>query len=134
MAEIRIPLADPCIRGNEWKYVQESLETGWVSSVGPFVDRFERAVCEAVGAKFAVATVNETDALHTALVVSGVEPDDEVVLPSLTFIAPANAVRYVGAHPLLFDVEPTYWQIDVQRVADFLEKECRWAGVLRNSR
>src|SRR5213082_1131405 len=96
-----IPLSSPEFRGNEWKYVKECLDTGWVSSVGSFVDRFERAITERVGARHAVAVVNGTSALHLALLVAGVRPDDEVLVSDLTFIAPANAVRYVGAWPVL---------------------------------
>jgi perosamine synthetase len=79
-----------------------------------------------VGTKFAVATSSGTAALHVALLVAGVEPEDEVLVSTLTFIAPANAVRYVGAWPVFIDAEPGYWQMDPQRVIDFLEKECRW--------
>jgi len=128
-----IPLCVPEIRGNEWKYVKECLDTNWVSSVGPFVDRFEQELAACVGTKHAVATVNGTAALHIALLVVGVEPDDEVLVPTLTFIAPANAIRYVGAWPVFMDAEPEYWEIDPQKVVDFLEKECRWHnGALYN--
>jgi len=72
-----IPLCVPEIRGNEWKYIKERLDTNWVSSVGPFVDRFERMVVDYVGTKYAVATVNGTAALHTALLVADIQPDDE---------------------------------------------------------
>ena len=119
-----IPLCVPEIRGNEWKYMKECLDANWVSSVGPFVDRFERAVRDYTGTKYAVATVNGTAALHIALLVAGIQPDDEVLVPSLTFIAPANAIRYVGAWPVFMDVEPDYWQMDPEKVADFLKKEC----------
>jgi perosamine synthetase len=128
-----VPLCVPHLGGNEWAYVKECLDTNWVSSVGPYVDRFERAVAERVGAPFAVATASGTAALHVALLVAGVEPDDEVIVPAITFIAPANAVRYVGAWPTFVDVDPAYWQIDVGRVAAFLAAGCtRRAGVLRN--
>ena len=128
-----IPLAVPVIRGNEWQYVKECLDTGWVSSVGPFVDQFEAAVATQVGTRHAIATVNGTSALHIALIVAGVKPGDEVLLSTLTFIAPANAIRYVGAWPVFIDAEPKHWQMDPQRVADFLEEQCRWAnGELRN--
>ena len=102
-----IPLIEPEIRGNEWKYVQECLETGWVSSAGPFVDRFEQMVAHHCGCQRAVATVNGTSALHVALLVAGVQPDDEVLVSTLTFIAPVNAIRYVGAWPVFVDAEPT---------------------------
>src|SRR5687768_3192554 len=88
-----IPLSVPELRGNEWKYVKECLDTGWVSSVGAYVDRFERDMANFVGTRRAVATVNGTSALHVALLVAGVQPNDEVLVPSLTFIAPANAIR-----------------------------------------
>jgi len=120
-----IPLSVPELGGNEWKYVQECLETNWVSSAGPFVSRFEEMVATYVGIKHAVATVNGTAALHIALLVAGVRPDEEVLLPALTFIAPANAVRYVGAWPVFIDVEPRHWQLDANKAKDFLEQECR---------
>jgi perosamine synthetase len=128
-----IPLSVPEIRGNEWKYVKECLDTGWVSSVGPFVERFERDVAGFVGARFGIATVNGTAALHTALQVAGVGPDEEVLISSITFIAPANAIRYIGAFPVFIDAEPEYWQMNPQKVLDFLEKSCQWRnGALYN--
>lgn len=128
-----IPLHVPEIRGNEWKYIKECLDTNWVSSVGPFVDRFENEVARYLGVKHAVATLNCTAALHTALLVSGVKPDDEVLTSTLTFIASANSIRYVGAWPVFIDAEPQYWQMDPQKVIDFLKKNCRWAkSELRN--
>lgn len=121
-----IPLCVPEIAGNEWKYIKECLDTNWVSSVGSYVDRFEEDLARYVGSKRAVATVNGTSALHVALLIAGVEPDDEVLTSTLTFIAPANAVRYVSAWPVFMDTEPRYWQMDAQKVVDFLEKECQW--------
>jgi perosamine synthetase len=130
-----IPLIVPEIRGNEWTYIKECLDTNWVSSVGSYVERFEEMVAERAGTKYAVATVNGTAALHIALMLAGVEADDEVVVSSLTFIAPANAVRYVGAWPVFIDAEPKYWQIDPNEVVDFLDKGCSWDGqILRNRR
>src|SRR3989338_9154498 len=92
-----IPLSVPRLKGNEWKYAKECLDTNWVSSAGPFVDRFENMVAKRVGAKHAVATVNGTAALHAAHLVAGVKPNEEVLVSTLTFIAPANAIRYAGA-------------------------------------
>lgn len=130
-----IPLIVPEIRGREWDYVKECLDTNWVSSVGAYVERFEKMVAEFVGAKYAVATVNGTSALHIALLVAGVQPDDEVLTSTLTFIAPANAIRYVGAWPIFIDTEPVHWQIDPKAVADFVENQCHWDGkTLRNRR
>ena len=121
-----VPLSVPEIRGNEWTYVKECLDTGWVSSVGGYVERFERALAAQVGTRFAVATVNGTAALHIALLTAGVEPDDLVLVSSLSFVAPANAIRYAGAWPVFVDAEPDYWQMDPGRVVDFLERRCRW--------
>ena len=127
------PLCAPEIRGNEWKYVKECLDTNWVSSVGPFVDRFEQMVADYVGTKCAVATTSGTAALHIALLVAGVQPDDEVLVSTLSFIAPANTIRYVGAWPVFMDAEPEFWQMDPEKVKDFLEKECRWSkGAIYN--
>lgn len=128
-----IPLCIPEIRGNEWPYIKECLDTGWVSSVGSFVDRFEQEIANRIGVQHAVSTVNGTAALHIALLVAGIQPNDEVLVSTLTFIAPVNAIRYIGAWPVLIDAEPDYWQIDTQKVIDFLEKECCWQnGELRN--
>jgi perosamine synthetase len=131
--EDSIPLCAPEIRGNEWQYIKQCLDTGWVSSAGSFVDRFEAALAEYVGAQYAVAMVNGTAALHTALLVAGVLPGDEVLVSTLSFIAPANAIRYVGAWPVFIDAEPAHWQMDPQRVIDFLEQKCSWhCGRLTN--
>lgn len=128
-----VPLSVPLFSGNEWKYLKECLDSGWVSSAGPFVERFERQVADYVGACHGVAIVNGTAALHTALLIAGVEPDDEVLVSTLTFIAPVNTIRYAGAWPVLIDAEPAHWQMDPQRVTDFLDNECRWQNhELRN--
>jgi perosamine synthetase len=119
-----IPNAVPHLAGNEWKYLKECLDTNWVSSVGPFVDRFEREVATRVGVPYAVATVNGTAALHVALLAAGVRPDDEVLVPALTFIATANAVTYCGAHPVFVDSEAVSWGLDAAKLSDFLEREC----------
>ena len=130
-----IPLSVPAIGGNEWKYVKECLDTGWVSSVGAFVDRFESELAAYVGTKHAVATVNGTAALHVALLAAGIKPDDEVLVSTLTFIAPANAIRYAGAWPIFIDAEPEFWQLDPRKVATFLEEECHTVnGELRNKK
>lgn len=130
-----IPLCVPQLGGREWEYVKQCLDTNFVSSVGPFVDRFERELARAVGVRHGVATVNGTAALHIALLVAGVRPGDEVLMPSLTFVAPANAARYAGAWPVFLDVEPDYWQLDVDSLAAFLDEECHvTAGGLCNRR
>jgi len=121
-----IPLSVPELRGNEWAYVKECLDTNWVSSAGPFVNRLEKLVAGYSGNAHGVATATGTAALHIALLAVGVQPDDEVLTPTLTFIAPANAIRYAGAWPVLIDVEPEYWQMDPALVSDFFKRECRW--------
>ena len=128
-----IPLSVPVLRGNEWKYVKDCLDTGWVSSVGAYVDRFEQEVAKCVGVRYGVATSSGTAALHVALQIVGVEPEDEVLVSTLSFIAPANAVRYLGAWPVFIDAEPRYWQMDVDKVESFLRDECVQQGSgLRN--
>jgi perosamine synthetase len=128
-----IPLCAPEIRGNEWRYVKECLDGGWVSSVGDYVVRFEKDLARFTGARFGVATSSGTAALHVALLVAGVEPEDEVIVSGLTFIAPANAVRYVGAWPVFIDADPDYWQMDSQKLRDFLQHGCTWRnGALYN--
>jgi perosamine synthetase len=129
-----IPLCVPEIRGNELAYIKECLDGNFVSSVGPFVDRFEREMSTYVGTQFGVATATGTAALHVALLAAGIKPDDEVLVSTLTFVAPVNAIRYVGAWPVFIDAEPDYWQMDPQRILDFLEHDCQWTrGALRNS-
>jgi perosamine synthetase len=123
-----IPLCTPELRGNEWRYVKECLDTGWVSSVGPFVEQFEKNVASYVSASHGVASSTGTAALHLSLLVAGVKPDDEVLVSDLTFIAPANAIRYANAWPVLIDAEPVYWQMDVGRALDFIENQCKWTG------
>ena len=130
-----VPLCAPELRGNEWMYIKECLDTNFVSSVGPFVDRFEHMVADYVGARYAVATNSGTAALHIALLVAGVRPDDEVLVSDLTFVAPVNAIRYVGAFPVFMDVTAEHWQMDPQKVETFLKEECAAVdGRLRNRR
>lgn len=96
-------LHEPWFVGREWEYVRQCLDSGWVSSVGPFVDRFEADLAAVTGAAHAVAVVNGTAALHVALLLAGVRPGDEVLVPALTFVATASAVRYCGAVPHFVD-------------------------------
>lgn len=128
-----VPLCVPEIKNNEWKYVKECLDTSWVSSVGSYVTRFEQDIANYIRAKHSIAVVNGTNALHIALLVAGVQPDDEVLVSTLTFIAPVNAIRYANAWPVFIDAEPNYWQMNAEQVTDFLERECIWQqGELRN--
>ena len=123
-----IPLSEPEISGNEWKYIKECLDAGWVSSAGTYVDKFEKTVAAYVGTKYAVATVNGTSALHASLIACGIGPDDEVIVPTLTFIATVNVVRYCGAHPVFMDSNPETLCIDVQKITDFLKDRCEQIG------
>ena len=98
-----ISLHEPAFFGNELRYVTECIETGWVSSVGKYVDLIEEKLCAITGAKYAIAVVNGTAALHLAYIMAGVKLGDEVLVPALTFIATANAVAYCGATPHFVD-------------------------------
>ena len=100
-----VALHEPRFAGNEWAYLKECLDSTFVSSVGKFVDRFESDLADYTGAKHAVAVVNGTAALHVALRLAGVQQNDEVLIPALTFVATANAVRYCGAMPHFVDSE-----------------------------
>jgi len=119
-----IPLCIPEIAGAEWTYIKECLDTGWVSSVGSYVTAFEEAMAERGGVPHGVATVNGTAALHTSLIALGVERDEEVITSDMTFVAPANAIRYVGAWPVLVDADASTWQMDVGKVEQFLSRDC----------
>ena len=118
-----IPLAVPNITGRESEYLQECIETTFVSSVGPFVTRFEKMVAEAAGSSMAVATSAGTTGLHAALVAVGVGQNDLVVLPSFTFIASANAIAYCGASPWLLDVTAESWTLNPTLLAEQLATE-----------
>lgn len=129
-----IPLCVPQMGGNEWQYVKECLDTHWVSYVGSYVDRFEKELSEITGARYCVATNSGTSALHLALTVLGIERDSEVIMPAISFVAPANAIRYCNAWPTLIDLDPNTWQIDINKLEDFLAKGCerKSAGQLVN--
>lgn len=118
-----IPLAIPNIGGNEARYLQECIDTNFVSSVGPFVDRMEQMICEASGAPHSVVTSAGTTALHAALLALGVGPGDLVIVPSYTFVASANAVSHCGAEPWLMDIDPVTWTLDAKLLASSLDSE-----------
>jgi perosamine synthetase len=119
-----VPLSVPDVGDLERQWVDEAIASGWVSSAGPFVDRFEGDVAALLGARHAVATASGTAALHVALLLAGVQPGDEVLVSTLSFVAPANAIRYAGAHPVFVDAEPDFWQIDPALVRGFLADGC----------
>jgi perosamine synthetase len=116
-------LSGPNMGGNELKYVTECIETGWVSSVGSYVDKFEKMTAEFAGTRFAVATSSGTTALHICLVLMNVQPDEYVIAPNITFIATLNAIKYTGASPILIDTDPGNWQMDLDLLESFLAEE-----------
>ncbi len=115
-----IALHEPCFSGNEWAYVKECLDSNWVSSAGPFVQRFEAMLCDFTGVAFAVATVNGTAALHICLRSAGVKSGDEVLCPALTFVATANAVAYCDAIPHFVDSDEKTLGVDPEKLEDYL--------------
>jgi dTDP-4-amino-4,6-dideoxygalactose transaminase len=121
----RIPLAEPTLGGNAERYLAECLASNYVSSVGPFVQRFELEFAAAVGSRFAVACASGTAALHLAMRVLDVGPGDEVFVPTLTFVASANPIRYERATPVLVDVEEETLNMDPGIVADELDRRAR---------
>ncbi len=120
-----IPVCEPSLTGNEMKYVQQAIETNWISSAGSFIREFEAKFAEAVGTRYGIACANGTVAMHLALATLGLEPGDEVILPTFTMIATINAVTYCGATPVLVDSEPEYWQMDIHQVADKITPRTR---------
>lgn len=106
-----IPVSEPSITQKEIKYVHNAVKSGWVSSLGEFINGFEKKFAEYIGVKYALTTSNGTTALHLALMSLGIKKGDEVIVPDLTFIATANAVSYSGAKPVFADIDPETWCI-----------------------
>ena len=121
----RIPLCEPLLGGNARRYLDECLTSGFVSSVGPFVDRFEQAFAAQVGAGFAVACASGTAALHIACRLADIGPQDQVFVSTLTFVASANPIRYQHAQPVLVDAEPETLNLDPALVIAELERRAR---------
>ncbi|CAG7840788.1 GDP-perosamine synthase [Clostridium haemolyticum] len=115
-----IPLCIPDIRGNEWKYVKECIDTNWVSSVGSYVNLFEERFAEYLSAHSAVVTVNGTAAIELALLTLGIGLEDEVIVPSMTFISPVNTVKYVGATPVFCDVCRDTFVMDTSKIEELI--------------
>ncbi|WP_456452885.1 LegC family aminotransferase [Hydrogenimonas sp.] len=118
-----IPLHEPVFMGNEKRYLNECVDSTFVSSVGAFVDRFEKMVADYTGAKYAVATVNGTAALHIALKLAGVDEESEVITQPLTFVATCNAISYCGARPLFVDIDRDTMGLSPVKLQEFLKKE-----------
>ena len=121
-----IPIHAPVFNGNEKKYLNECIDTTFVSSVGKFVDRIEKDIAAYSGAKYAVATVNGTAALHIALLMAGVQPGDEVITQPLTFIATANAISYCNAIPIFLDVDKDTMGLSPKALEQFLKRNTKW--------
>lgn len=115
-----IPLHAPVFRGNEKEYLAECIDSTFVSYVGKYVGKFEEMIASYTGAKYAIATSSGTAALHIALILSGVKPDDEVIVPALTFVASANAIAYCNAHPLFADSNIHTLGLDVDKLEQYL--------------
>lgn len=118
--KLMIPLCVPEVRGNEWKYMKECLDTNWVSSAGAFVDRFEDRFAKYINVKSAVVTMNGTSALELALRTLNIGIGDEVIVSSMTFISPVNTIKYVGAEPVFVDVCRDTWVMDADKVEDLI--------------
>ena len=118
-----IPLSIPNLKGNELKYVTTAVETEWVSTGGPYVNEFEKKIAEYVHAKGAVSCQNGTAGLHSALMVAGVTKEDAVIVPTLTFIAAVNPVRYIGAEPIFMDCDDSLC-MDAGKLEGFCVNEC----------
>ena len=116
-----IPLSVPNINGNEWKYVKKCLDSGWISSAGDYVNKFELAIQNYTGAKYAIACMNGTAGLQVSLKLAEVSENDIVIAPNLTFVATLNAISYIGAEILLIDVCEDSWQMDVDLLKSWLE-------------
>ena len=115
-------LHEPVFEGNEWHYLKDCLDSGFVSSAGQYVEKFEQKIAEFTGSKYAIALVNGTSALHLAMIVGGVKSGDEVIMPSLTFVATANAVSYTGAIPHFVDVNQLDLGIDAVKLRQYLNE------------
>ena len=111
-----IPMAIPDLSGNEQKYASEAVASSWISSIGPFIKRFETEFAESCNCDYALGTSSGTTALHLAVSGLGLKPGDEVIVPSLTYISTANAVTYCGATPIFVDVDPATWCIDPTKI------------------
>lgn len=117
-----IPLHAPVFSGNEKKYVNDCIDSTYVSSVGEYVTKFEKLICDFTGVKFAIATTNGTSALHMSLILAGVERDTEVITQALTFVATTNAIAYLGAHPSFIDSSENNLGMCPKSLAQFFDK------------
>lgn len=120
-----IPLSAPSFNGNEWKYLKDCVDSEWVSSAGEYVDIFEKKIAEYTGVKYAISCVNGTSAIHLSLKLMGVKSEDEVLVPTLTFIGTINAISYIGASPVFMDSDE-FFNIDSEKTIQFILEETRF--------
>lgn len=120
-----IPVCEPTLGGHELEYITRAVQTNWISSAGSFIREFETLFAQKCGARYGVACANGTVALHLALATLGLEPGDEVILPTFTMIATINAVTYCGATPVLVDSEPCTWNLDLEQVANKITRRTK---------
>lgn len=120
-----IPVAEPNLSGNELKYVKDCIETGWISSIGEYVKKFEEGFSKYCGTKYGIAVANGTVALHLALEALGIKKGDEVIIPALTFVATANAVKYTGAKPIFIDSEPRTWNMNPAKIEEKISSKTK---------
>lgn len=120
-----IPVCEPCLEGNELKYVTEAVSTGWISSAGKYVTAFEESFAEYSDCNYGVSVCNGTLALHLAMLSLGIGKGDEVIIPTFTMIASAFAICYTGAIPVFVDADPQSWNIDVMKIEEKITSKTR---------
>jgi perosamine synthetase len=123
-----VPVNNPLLTGNEKKYLLECIETGWISSEGPFVKRFEQQMAATVGRRHGIAVCNGTAALETAVASLGLEPGDQIIMPTFTIISCASAILRCGCVPVLVDSDPVTWNMDVDKLREKIEAEIKVKG------
>jgi len=123
--KFKFPVYQPTLNGNEKKYVQECLDSTWISSKGKFIKQFEESFSNFIGVNNSIAVSNGTVALHVALLSLGIGKDDEVIVPTFTYIASVNSIAYTGAKPIFVDSDPVTWQIDTNKIEEKISKRTR---------
>src|SRR3989338_6683215 len=118
-----IPLSEPFLKGNEWQYLKDCIDSGWISTNGSLIKKFEDSIAKIVNRKYAIATTNGTSALHISLVALGIQPCEEIIAPTLTFIAPINAISYCRATPVFMDCDPKTLCLDVEKLSAFIKSQ-----------
>ena len=116
-----ISIAYPVFNGNEKKYLNDCIDTGWISSKGEYIEKFEHKFASLIGCRHALACSNGTVSLHLALLALGIKPGDEIIMPDLTYIATANAVVYCNAKPVFVDIDRETWNIDPVLLEEAIE-------------